>query len=233
MPFRSWSRSVALALLLSTALMSCALVRGPNTQAPDLGLTLPSGFHASIYASSFKKPRLMALAPNGDVFVSDAGTGQVSVLLDRNSDGVLDRQTVYADGLNIPHGLAFHGGFLYVATTDAVLRFVYNGGDLKASAAPEKVVDLPGGGQHYSRTVVFGPDDRMYVAAGSTCNACEENDPKRAAVWVYDQDGKNGRPFATGLRNAVGLEWSGDTFYAPPTGAIWRGTMSHPSRSLC
>ena len=228
MPFRSWSRSVALALLLSTALMSCALVRGPNTQSPDLGLTLPSGFHASIYASSFKKPRLMALAPNGDVFVSDAGTGQVSVLLDRNSDGVLDRQTVYADGLNIPHGLAFHGGFLYVATTDAVLRFVYNGGDLKASAAPEKVVDLPGGGQHYSRTVVFGPDDRMYVAAGSTCNACEENDPKRAAVWVYDQDGKNGRPFATGLRNAVGLEWSGDTFYATANGRDLAGNDVPP-----
>jgi len=228
MSLRSWSRSIAVILPLSAALMSCALVRGPNTQALDLGLTLPNGFHASIYASNFKKPRLMALSPNGDVFVSDESTGQVSVLLDRNGDGVLDRQAVYADGLNVPHGLAFHGGFLYVATTDAVVRFAYTAGDLKAITPPEKVVDLPGGGKHYSRTVVFGPDGRMYVAAGSTCNACEEIDPQRAAVWVYDQDGRNGRPFATGLRNAVGLEWFGGTLYATANGRDLAGNDVPP-----
>lgn len=213
---------------LALSLASCALVQKPNTALPNVGLTLPEGFKAEIYASGFKKPRLMATAPNGDVFVSDEKSGEVTVLLDRNNDGQLDRQQVYASGLNQPHGLAFHKGFLYVANTDAVVRFPYASGDLTASAAPEKLVDLPGGGKHYSRTVVFGPDDRMYVAAGSTCNTCEESDPKRAAVWAYDENGAGGHPFATGLRNAVGLAWSGNTLYATANGRDLAGNDVPP-----
>lgn len=222
-----------LGLALSAALASCAFVTGPNTAAPDLGLKLPSGFHTEIYASGFKKPRMMATAPNGDIFLSDNDTGKVWVLLDRNKDGKLDSQQVYAQNLNEPHGLAFHGGYLYVADTDAVVRFVYKSGDTAASGAPEKLVDLPGGGKHYSRTVVFGPDDKMpdakmYVATGSDCNACEESDPKRAAVWIYDADGKNGRPFSTGLRNAVGLAWQGGTLYATANARDLLGNNTPP-----
>jgi glucose/arabinose dehydrogenase len=228
MALTPWLRSLGSSALLLTALASCAIVRGPNTAAPDLGLTLPPGFHAEIYADGFQKPRLMALAPNGDIFVSDEKSGEVTVLLDRDGDGRLDRQQVFASGLNTPHGLAFHEGALYVAATDAVLRFPYASGDVTASAPPLVVTALPGGGRHYSRTVVFGPDDRMYVAAGSTCNVCEEQDPHRAAVWVYDADGQNARPFATGLRNAVGLEWFGDTLYATANGRDLAGNNLPP-----
>ncbi|MFC4454227.1 PQQ-dependent sugar dehydrogenase [Deinococcus sonorensis] len=221
-------RLSGLLLGLLGALSACAVVTGPQTAAPDLGLTLPAGFHATLYAGGFKKPRLMATAPNGDTFVADAETGEVIALLDRNNDGQLDSQQVYATGLNKPNSLAFHGGSLYVANTDGIVRFPYASGDVKASAAPEQVVDLPGGGLHSSRTVVFGPDDHMYVAAGSDCNVCEETDPKRASVWVYNADGKNGRPFATGLRNAVGLEWFGDTFYATVNGRDLAGNNTPP-----
>ncbi|AWN22274.1 sorbosone dehydrogenase [Deinococcus irradiatisoli] len=221
-------RLSGLSLGLLTVLSACAVVTGPQKAAPNLGLTVPAGFQVTLYASGFKKPRLMALAPNGDVFVADEDTGQVIALLDRNHDGQLDSQQVYASGLNKPNNLAFHGDFLYVANTDGIVRFPYASGDIKASAAPEKIVDLPGGGLHSSRTVVFGPDDRMYVAAGSDCNVCEETDPKRAAVWVYDADGQNGRPYATGLRNAVGLEWFGNTFYATVNGRDLAGNNTPP-----
>lgn len=215
------------AALLATA-VSCAIVRDPDTRAPNLGLTVPDGFQVSIYATGFTKPRLMALAPNGDIFVTDQQTGEVWAMLDRNRDGLLDAKQVYASGLNVPHGVAFHGDALYVATTDAVLRYPYAAGDVTASAAPTRIVDLPGGGQHSSRTVTFGPDGKMYVAAGSTCNVCEETDPKRAAVWVYDADGQNGRPYATGLRNAVGLEWSGSALYATANGRDLAGNDVPP-----
>lgn len=213
----SWNNGLLLGLS-GLLLSSCAVVKKPDTSSPNAGLTLPPGFRATIYTDGLKKPRLMAVAPGGDLFVSDSAAGRIYVLPDRDSNGQPDRREVFAEALNQPHGLAFHGGFLYVATTDSVVRFRYAGGDLRASGAPEKLVDLPAGGNHTSRTLVFGPDGRMYVAVGSSCNVCEEGDPRRAAVWVYDADGKNGRPFATGLRNAVGLEWFGGALYATNNG---------------
>ncbi|ANE42939.1 PQQ-dependent sugar dehydrogenase [Deinococcus puniceus] len=203
-------------LLLSGAL---ALSASACAQTPSPSpFTVPDGFRVNLFAEGFKQPRFMAVAPGGDVFVSDQGAGTVTVLADANRDGKADGKTVFASGLNRPHGLAFHGGFLYVANTDGVVRFKYMPGDVKASGAAQKVVDLPGGGGHSTRTVEFGPDGKMYVSVGSTCNVCEENDPRRAAIWVYDAEGKNGKLFASGLRNAVGLEWNGGTLYATNNG---------------
>ncbi|GGL85264.1 sorbosone dehydrogenase [Deinococcus aerolatus] len=228
----SQRRAALIGGLLTLTLASCAVVQQPDTSRPNVGLTLPAGFQAELYAQGLGKPRLMALAPNGDLFVADAGkepgTGRVLALPDRDRNGRLDAAQTYLDGLDRPNSLAFHGGFLYVANTDGVIRLPYTNGDLKPGAAPEKIIDLPAGGQHHSRTIVFGPDDRLYVAMGSTCNVCEESDPRRAAVWVYDADGKNGRPFASGLRNAVGLEWLGDTLYATANGRDMAGNDIPP-----
>ena len=201
------------ALATVLGLLGAAQAQG----GPVPQLRPPAGFKVSLYSSGFKQPRFMALSPSGDLFVSDPQAGTVVVVLDRNRDGAADRQVVYASGLNRPHGLAFHGGYLYVANTDGVVRFPYKSGDLKASGPAEKLLSLPEGG-HWTRTVVFGPDGKMYVSAGSSCNVCEESDKRRAAVWVYDADGKNGKPYATGLRNAVGLEWFGGTLYATNNG---------------
>lgn len=205
--------------MLCSAALGAALTSSALAQVDVGALKLPSGFKVSLYASGFERPRFMALSPNNDLFVSDPTAGTVSVLQDRNKDGKPDgKPTVYAGNLNQPHGLAFHDGFLYVANTDSVVRFKYKDGDLKASGAPEKLVDLPRGGGHSTRTVVFGPDGKMYVASGSSCNVCEESDAKRAAVWVYDADGKNGKAYSTGLRNPVGLEWNGNTLYSTNNG---------------
>ncbi|MFC6592243.1 PQQ-dependent sugar dehydrogenase [Deinococcus lacus] len=180
--------------------------------------TAPQGFRVTLYASGFSKPRLLAVAENGDVFLSDPEAGAVYVLPDRNHDGVADETLTFAQGLDKPHGLAFHGGYLYVANTGGVVRLAYQSGQTAAQGQPERVLDLPPGGGHWTRTIAFGPGGELFVSVGSTCNVCEETDERRAAVWVYSADGQNGRPYATGLRNAVGLEWHGDALWATNNG---------------
>lgn len=205
-------------LLLSLVTLAGTACMQPASKPGTSGLTLPQGFNVTVFAEGFTKPRLMEVASNGDVILSDPNSGTVYVLPDRDRNGKADSKEVYASGLNQPHGLALHGGYLYVANTDGVVRFPYQPGDTKASAAPIKVVDLPAGGGHSTRTVTFGPDGKMYVSAGSTCNVCEETDARRAAIWQYDPDGKNGRLYASGLRNAVGIEWFNGTLYATNNG---------------
>lgn len=178
--------------------------------------TAPQGFRVTLYAEGFEKPRLLAVAPGGDVFLSDPGTGNVYVLPDRDADGVADSKLPFASGLNKPHGLAFYGDHLYIANTDGVVRLPYQPG--QAQAQPEQIIDLPPNGGHWTRTIEFSPSGELFVSTGSTCNVCEERDERRAAVWVYGADGENGRPYATGLRNAVGLEWYDGALWATNNG---------------
>jgi glucose/arabinose dehydrogenase len=122
---------------------------------------------------------------------------------------------VVADRLNRPHGLAFKDGALYVAETGRVLRFRYDPGALKASDPRPVVPSLPAGGGHWTRTIAFGPDGRLYVSVGSSCNICKETDARRAAIVRYEPDGSGERLYATGLRNAVGIT------FQPGTGGLW------------
>ncbi len=94
----------------------------PAASARQPRLRVPVGFTVQTYTTGLQGARLMAVAPNGDVFVSETRTGRVVVLPDRNRDGRPERVSVFASGLNRPHGLAFHGAFLYVANTNAVVR---------------------------------------------------------------------------------------------------------------
>src|SRR5437773_2576578 len=121
----------------------------------------------------------------------------------------------FLDGLDVTHGLAFKDGLLYVAETGRVKRFRYDPATLKASDAAVVVPTLPPGGGHWTRTIAFGPDGRLYVSVGSSCNVCRERDPRRAAITRYHADGSGEERFATGLRNAVGLA------FHPRTGELW------------
>lgn len=161
------------------------------------------------WATNIGGARWLAVAPNGDVFLTDHERGAVVVLAGSDAQGrVLSRGT-YASGLRAPFGLAFHpAGWLYVANTDAVLRFRYRPGDREATAPPERVLELPGHGynQHWTRNVAFSSDYRsLYVTVGSETNVDPEPDPRRAALTVCDLDGGHARVFASGLRNPVGL----------------------------
>lgn len=172
-------------------------------------LILPEGFSVSVFAERLSGVRLMALGPGEEVFASLSGAGRIVRLPDADHDGVADEVVTVAEGLNRPHGLAFRGDTLYVAETHRVVRM-----DAPGKAPVVVVPDLPSGGGHYTRTLLIH-QGHLYVSVGSSCNICDERDPRRAAVVRYRLDGTGERLFATGLRNAVGLAAH------PESGEVW------------
>ena len=194
------------------------IVANPPEGRPSPGFKprpLP-GFQISVFAKGFKESRYLAVAPNGDVFVSDTRGNTVYVLHDPGNGKASDARTTFADHLSEPFGIAFHNNYVYIADTNEVLRFPYDPKTSKRTGGRENILDLPGGGMHSTRTVVFSLDGKkMFVSAGSDCNVCVEPDARRAAIQVADPDGKNASIYASGLRNAVGLAVN------PDTGALW------------
>jgi len=157
--------------------------------------------------------RALAVGPDGAIYVSQPVANQITRLV-LNADGTAGPATVAVKGLNKPHGMAFHNGWFYIANTDGVVRVRLDASG-KATGAPERLNSYGSGGGHWTRSIVFGPDNRMYVSIGSTCNLCVEKDSTRAAVMQFDENGKNGRMFAHGLRNAVGMAFN------PVTHELW------------
>ncbi|HVF91884.1 MAG TPA: hypothetical protein VNH22_17595, partial [Blastocatellia bacterium] len=174
----------------------------------DAKFILPEGFRIATFAEGdFQEPRWLALAPNGDVFLSESRAGRVTILRDGDGDGKPEQRFAFASGLAQPFGMAFWRDYLYVANTSGVVRFKYAPGQTKAEGEPEKIVELPGQGynQHWTRNIAFSPDgSKMYVSVGSKTNADVEPDPRRAAISEYNPDGSGHRIFAGGLRNPVG-----------------------------
>ena len=182
-------------------------------------LTVPKGFKVNVFAEgNFREPRWMALAPNGDVFLADSRGNTIHVLRDKDKDGVAEERFVFSDKLSQPFGMAFYKDWFYVANTDSIVRFKYKSGQTAAEGEPEKLVELTPGGynQHWTRNLLFSKDgSKLFVSIGSATNVSVEPDLKRAAISVYDPEGKNHRIFASGLRNPIGLAWN------PKTGELW------------
>jgi glucose/arabinose dehydrogenase len=201
-------------LLLSGLLALSIWGSAPAAAQTGPRFTLPPGFAIDVFADGVGSVRLMALDPAGTILVSEPSRGRVIALPDKNGDARADAALTVVDGLDSPHGLAFQDGALYVAETGRVLRFRYDPAAMKAFDQTVVVPNLPRGQQHWSRTVVFGPDGHMYVSVGSSCNVCRESDKRRAAVVRYNADGSGETIFASGLRNAVGLAFH-------PAGVLW------------
>ncbi len=184
----------------------------------DAKLRTPPGFQVTTWAEGgFEEPRWLALAPNGDLFLADSRAGRIIVLRDAKNSGNATERFTFAEGLNLPFGMAFWKDYLYVGDTNAVLRFHYRPGQTKADGAPEKIADLPGHGynQHWTRNVVFSPDGtKMYVTVGSASNDSPEQ-PPRAAISQMNPDRSGRRIFASGTRNPIGM-----AFY-PGTSQLW------------
>jgi glucose/arabinose dehydrogenase len=201
-----------LIVALIAATLECT-AGASGTQKPALpDLVAPPGFTVATYAS-VPGARFMVLSPDGIVYVSESRAGRIVRLVD-NGQGVADSVVEVVSGLDLPHGMAFHKGALYVATHEGVVRLAL-GADGRPAGKPVAVNHYTGGEGHSTRTIVFGADSAMYVSIGSSCNLCVEQDSDRAVVMRYDEDGSHGRVYARGLRNAVGLAVS------PVTGALW------------
>jgi glucose/arabinose dehydrogenase len=190
------------------------------------------GFEVQLYASGFDQPRELRTAPNGDIFLSDSESGQIRILRGLTKDGKAETVGVFATGLHRPFGMAFYPPgpdpqYLYVGNTNAVVRFPYHNGDLKATGPAEVVVkSLPsgdpppaGGGGHWTRDVVFSPDGKkMLVSVGSSSNVNDNGDAaevNRADVLQFNPDGTGQRVYASGIRNCVGEA------IQPRTGDLW------------
>ena len=172
--------------------------------------SLPPGFSLSLFANDVPKARFLRFTEQGDLLVSRPHSGDIVLLRpDRDGDGKSDGQEVLISGLKRPQGLDFDGSWLYIAESHRVGRVLF---DIEAGALDgeyHSVIDnLTDDGNHWSKTIGFGPDGMLYLAQGSTCNVCEEEDQRRATMMRFAPDGSDGQIFATGLRNSVGFDWA-------------------------
>lgn len=196
-----------------TARPGAAQSPAPSAAPPQPAtLRVPAGFTTSVFASGLTGARLMAVSPEGILVV--AKRAEVVALPDANRDGVAEPRVLLRD-MTYAHSVAFHDGYLYIGTTPAVLRVKWQNGDVVGT--PETYVELPSStpALHTSRSIAFGPDGKLYVGIGSSCNVCVEGDPRRTTIQVFDGPGSKGRPFASGLHNAIGFDWD------PVTKRMW------------
>jgi glucose/arabinose dehydrogenase len=190
---------------------------GPHNEAPPPGFlpTVPQGFRINVFASDFKVPRWLAVAPNGDIFLAETGANQIVVMRDPQNTGEAKEREIFATGTRRVFGIAFKDDYVYVGDTNELVRFRYDPKTSKRLGEAEPLMKLPTGG-HETRSVVIAPDGKhVFVSVGSGSNINTGEDSIRAAVTICDLDGKNARLYGTGLRNAVGLA------IEPVTGAVW------------
>jgi glucose/arabinose dehydrogenase len=183
--------------------------------------TAPStvaGFTVTLFAANLSSPRWLYVVPNGDVLVAesmgepDKSPNTVTLLRDSDQDGRAEVRTTLLQGVRQPFGMLLHGDQLYVANTNALVRYPYRAGDRTIMAPATRVLELPAGGynNHWTRNVVANADgSKLFVSVGSGTNVDEEKedekDPRRAAVLEVNPDGTGMRVYASGLRNPVGL----------------------------
>ncbi len=202
----------------------------PDEVEPPPGAhpSLPLGFRADVFAHDLMAPRLLRVSPSGDLFVVESKIGRIRVLRAPDGARAPASDTVFASGLDAPFGVAFYPPgptprWVYVAETNAVVRFPYGDGDTIARGEPETIVArlTESTGGHWTRDVVFTPDgSRMLVSVGSASNAAEGgvDERDRADVLSFDPQGRDRRVFASGIRNCVGLS------VQPGTGDVWCAT---------
>jgi glucose/arabinose dehydrogenase len=180
----------------------------PEAAAFGARIRAADGYAVSLYAE-VPKARFLRPTPTGDLLVSVPREGSILRLLrDADGDGHPDGRNVLLSGLDKPHGMDLHDGWLYIGEGSAIARVRFDAQSGETVGAVERIVrGLPEGGNHWTRTVRVGPDEHLYVSVGSSCNVCIEEDERRAAMLRFRLDGTEAAIHARGLRNAVGFDW--------------------------
>ena len=179
-------------------------------------IELPPGFKIELYAEGVVNARSMTLSPSGVLFVGTRREGKLYAVVDSNRDNRADKIWVLAKGLNMPNGVAFRNGSLYVAEVNRILR--YDKIESRLQSPPEPVVvssQFPSDRHHGWKYIAFGPDERLYVPVGAPCNVCEKSDKRFSTIMRMKPDGRDLEIFAHGVRNTVGFDWR------PETGELW------------
>ena len=200
----------------------------PRQMRPDAArLQVPDGFEVSVFARGLVNPRMLAVADDGTVYVTRRSVGDVMMLRDADGDGSADGPTderrVVASRPNL-HGIALDGDQVYLVTIKDLYR-TRRLADGRFGPLELLADDLPDAGQHPNRTVVVGPDGKLYLSAGSTCNACDEGNPESATMLRVEPDGSARSIFASGLRNTIGYGFAPGTgdLYGMDHGIDWLG----------
>ena len=209
---------IALAVLISQVnitpgiMLSSLFGEGESVDADTMQsrLSTAEGFTVGLYAANVRNARFIEFTEAGDLIVAQPRESSLTLLeRDRNGDGRADGQRVLMDGLVRPHSIDFHDGYLYIGESTAVgrIRFDHESGSTVGDY--ERIITgLDDSGNHWTKTIRFGPDGLLYLSSGSTCNVCLETDDRRAAITRYQPDGSGEERFATGLRNSVGMDWA-------------------------
>lgn len=193
-------------------------------------IKMPPGFQIELYADNVPGARSMTLSPNGTVFVGTRSEGKIYAILDSNNDNKADKVVTIAKNLNMPNGVTFHNGFLYVAEISRVLRFKDIEKNLENPGTPQVINDtFPKDRHHGWKFISFGPDGWLYVPVGAPCNICDPGAPY-AAIHRMKPDGSGREAFARGVRNTVGFDWHPRTkeLWFTDNGRDWLGDTSPP-----
>ncbi len=187
-------------------------LEGPAVTAASVQqrFELPAGFTLELYASDLPRARFLRFTPGGDLLLSRPHSGDI-VLLRRDADGNghPDAVMTLIDDLKRPLGMDFAGDYLYIAESNRIGRVAFDSASGKLAGAYEPLVEgFTDEGNHWSKTLRVGPDGLLYLAQGSTCNVCVEDDERRATMMRFRPDGSDGEIIATGLRNSVGFDWA-------------------------
>ncbi|WP_445664463.1 PQQ-dependent sugar dehydrogenase [Fodinibius sp. AD559] len=194
-------------------------------------LQLPDGFKAEIFADSVPNARQLAMGDNGIIYAGSREAGNVYAIVDKNEDYKADRVHTIAEDMNMPSGIAYRNGSLYIAAVSTIYRYDSIDENLQNPSDPVIVTDeYPADGHHGWKFIAFGPDNKLYVPVGAPCNICNPDDKIFASITRINPNGTGREIIAEGVRNSVGFDWhpQTDNLWFTDNGRDWLGDNRPP-----